>query len=64
MMLPTEVETALADVFSQELQNYRSVAPVKSALVNSLDYTSLEAFRTLDLFNQGYVTPESLSAFM
>ena len=37
---------------------------VKSALTSSLDYNSLEAFRTLDLFRLGYLTKDSLALFM
>lgn len=32
--------------------------------MNSLDYSALEAFRTLDLFNQGYITIDTLAVFM
>lgn len=33
-------------------------------MIGSLDYDSLEAFKALDLFNQGYLSIESLSQFM
>lgn len=32
--------------------------------MNSLDYDSLEAFRSLDLFNLGFVSLDSLSVFL
>jgi hypothetical protein len=64
MLLPAEVEAALADLLSQGVLNYRTVSSVRAGLVSALDYTSLEAFRSLDLFNLGYVTPESLALFM
>lgn len=51
MLLPAEVEQALADVFAQELSNYRNINIPRTALINSLDYNALEAFRLLDLFN-------------
>ncbi|CAD8052769.1 unnamed protein product [Paramecium primaurelia] len=64
MLLPTEVELALSDVFAQEIENYRVINAARQSLVNSLDYSTLEAFKTLDLFNQGYLTKETLSLFM
>ena len=64
MLLPAEVEQALADVFAQELSNYRNINIPRTALINSLDYNALEAFRLLDLFNQGYINIDSLALFM
>lgn len=64
MLLPNEVETTLARFMAQEITNYRFLVGYKAQLVSSLDYTSLEAFKTLDLFNLGYVTLESLGLFM
>ncbi|CAK69374.1 unnamed protein product (macronuclear) [Paramecium tetraurelia] len=64
MLLPNEVELALADLFTQEINNYRTISHARQALVNSLDYSTLEAFKTLDLFNQGFLTKETLSLFM
>ena len=32
--------------------------------MSSLDYSTLEAFKSLDLFNLGYVTFDSLNLFM
>ncbi len=51
MLLPNEVEFALASVFQKEILNYRDLLASRTALVSSLDYSSLEAFKTLDLFN-------------
>jgi hypothetical protein len=64
MLLPNEIELGLAELFQQELQNYRSINEVRANLVTSLDYSALEAFKTLDLFNLGYVTFDSLNLFM
>lgn len=64
MLLPTEVEYALADLFTSVILSYRSVLSSKNALVSSLDYSSLEAFRNLDLFNVGYSTKDTLAIYM
>jgi len=64
MLLPAEVEKGLSDLFREEIQNYRSLQVTKDALVNSLDYNSLEAFRALDLFNLGYLNIDSLNIFL
>lgn len=64
MLLPQQVEAALADLFAQEIANYRTINPIRQLLVGSLDYTTFEAFRTLDLFNQGYVSRATLVEFM
>lgn len=64
MLLPTEVEFALADLFTSVILSYRTVLSAKNALVSALDYTSLEAFRNLDLFNVGYATRDTLAIYM
>ena len=64
MLLPNEVEYALAKLFSQEINNYRYVKPSNQILVGSLDFDSLEAFKSLDLFNLGFITIDSLDMFM
>jgi hypothetical protein len=64
MLLPMDVEVALAELFNQELINYRTVSISRGSLVASLDYSSLEAFKSLDLFNIGFVTFESLALFL
>jgi hypothetical protein len=64
MLLPTEVEWALAKLLQQEISNYRYLSPIKAQLVNALDYTSLEAFKSLDLFNLGFITIDRYLIFL
>ena len=51
MLLPNEVEFSLANLFQQEITNYRNLLAARTTLISSLDYSTLEAFKTLDLFN-------------
>ena len=64
MLLPHQVEKALASLMEQEVINYKQLSSFKAQLVYSLDYNSLEAFKSLDLFNLGYLSLESLDIFV
>ena len=63
MLLPTEIELAIAAFLSQQLQSYRQVNQAKQNLVAQLDYNSLEAFKVIDLFYQGYLSMASLETY-
>lgn len=63
MLLPYEVEWALARVFEQDLKNFSEIQIALELLNNSHDFTSLDAFKIIDINNMGYITIDTLEQF-
>ena len=57
------MESALTNVLFNEIRLSRRILTLRQDLSCSYDFTNYAAFRTLDKFNDGYITLDSLKHF-
>lgn len=62
-MLPHVVELTLDNIIYGEIKLAKKLQILKADLLYRHDYSNFSAFRTIDRYNEGYLTIESLKAF-
>jgi Ca2+-binding EF-hand superfamily protein len=60
----SSVEMALADLFAKELKLVGDLGEIAELLLNQKDFTTYEAFLSIDFENNKYIDEKSLEAFM
>lgn len=62
--LPVDIELAMSNVITKEVELARRLETLKRDLSLSLDYTTMACFSTIDKYNSGSITTVNLGAFM
>jgi len=62
--LPRDVEYHLSRVLEKELEGLRKIESARLSLSDRYDWNLLDAFRNVDDYRVGYVSPDSLHAFL
>jgi hypothetical protein len=62
--LPYETEWALARVLSKEIDFFRKIELLKEDLVSRYDFTTLDAFKSIDVDRFGWINHDSIYFFL
>lgn len=62
--LPCDIEKGLLEIIENEISFMQRIELIKKELESRVDYTSMPAYRSIDKYNDGYITIFNLGSFL